>query len=75
MGATVQISAPDGLADAYLTRPDDEPHPGVLYITDAFGLRPTTEGMADRIAADGYVVLAPNVYYRAGRTPVCSSVT
>jgi carboxymethylenebutenolidase len=26
--------------------------------------------MADRIAARGYVVLAPNVFYRAGRAPV-----
>lgn len=37
---------------------------------DVFGLRPTIEEMADRIAADGYVVLAPNVFYRAGRSPV-----
>ncbi len=67
---TVEIIAPDGVADAYLARPDDEPHPGVLFIMDAFGLRPTIEEMADRIAADGYVVLAPNVFYRAGRSPV-----
>jgi carboxymethylenebutenolidase len=26
--------------------------------------------MVDRIASDGYVVLAPNVFYRAGRSPV-----
>jgi carboxymethylenebutenolidase len=26
--------------------------------------------MADRIARDGYVVLAPNVFYRAGRAPL-----
>jgi carboxymethylenebutenolidase len=69
-GTTVDIAAPDGVADAYLARPDDVVHPGVLFIMDAYGLRPTIEEMADRIAADGYVVLAPNVFYRAGRSPV-----
>jgi carboxymethylenebutenolidase len=67
---TVEITTPDGVADAYLARPDDEPHPGVLFIMDAYGLRPTIAEMVDRIAADGYVVLAPNVFYRAGRPPV-----
>jgi carboxymethylenebutenolidase len=37
---------------------------------DAFGLRPTIEDMVQRIAADGYVVLAPNLFYRGGREPV-----
>ncbi len=37
---------------------------------DAIGLRPRIEEMADRIAAEGYVVLAPNVFYRAGRAPL-----
>jgi carboxymethylenebutenolidase len=68
--STVDITTPDGVADAYLTRPDEDPHPGVLFIMDAYGLRPAIEEMADRIAADGYVVLAPNVFYRAGRAPV-----
>src|SRR5947209_2233300 len=68
---TVEITTPDGTADAYLGRPDDDgPHPGVLFIMDAYGLRPTIEEMVDRLAADGYVVLAPNVFYRAGRAPV-----
>jgi carboxymethylenebutenolidase len=66
----VDITTPDGVADAYLARPDDQPHPGVLFIMDAFGLRPTIGDMIERIAADGYVVLAPNVFYRAGRAPV-----
>src|SRR5881227_2008710 len=68
--STVEIAAPEGVADAYLARPDDRRHPGVLFIMDAYGLRPTIDEMADRIAADGYVVLAPNVFYRAGRPPV-----
>ena len=66
----MKITTPDGVADAYLARPDDLPHPGVLLIMDAYGLRPTIDQMADRIAADGYVVLAPNVFYRAGQLPL-----
>jgi carboxymethylenebutenolidase len=66
----VDIATPHGVADAYLARPDEHPHPGVLFIMDAYGLRPTIHEMVDRIAADGYVVLAPNVFYRAGRAPV-----
>jgi carboxymethylenebutenolidase len=69
--STVDVETPDGTADAYLTRPDDgERHPGVLFLMDAYGLRPRVEEMADRIAERGYAVLAPNVFYRAGRTPV-----
>ena len=65
------MKTPDGVADAYLTRPDDDgAHPAVLFVIDAFGLRPRIEEMADRIAERGYVVLAPNVFYRAGRAPV-----
>ena len=70
MRTTVDIATPDGQADAYLTHPEDGSHPGVLLIADAFGLRPVVDDIADRIAADGYVVLAPNVFYRAGRSPV-----
>ena len=42
----------------------------MLFVIDAFGLRPRIEEMADRIAGQGYVVLAPNALYRAGRAPV-----
>ena len=67
---TVEITIGDGVADAYLARPDAGRHPGVLLVMDAFGLRPAVHELADRIAADGYTVLAPNVFYRAGRSPV-----
>lgn len=69
-GSTVDVPTPDGVADCYLTSPDDRAHPGVLLMIDAIGLRPRIEEMADRIAAQGYAVLAPNVFYRAGRAPL-----
>ena len=72
-GATIDVRTTDGVADAYLARPDDDAsHPAVLFVMDAYGLRPQIERMADRIADQGYVVLAPNVFYRAGRSPVVS---
>jgi dienelactone hydrolase len=70
--SNLDIETPDGVANAYLARPDDEPHPGVLFVMDAFGLRPAIEQMVDRIAADGYLVLAPNVFYRGGRDRVAA---
>ncbi|WP_433591667.1 dienelactone hydrolase family protein [Nocardia sp. CA-145437] len=70
-GMSVDVHTPDGVADAYLTCPDDgAAHPGVLVIQDGFGLRPSLRALADRIAAHGYTVLLPNAYYRHGRAPV-----
>jgi carboxymethylenebutenolidase len=70
-GTTIDITTPDGVADGYLSRPDGpEIQGGLLFLMDAFGLRPVIEQMADRIAEQGYVVLAPNLYYRAGRAPL-----
>ncbi len=63
---TLSITMDDGPCEAYVTRPDDQPHPGVLMFPDAIGLRPQIEQMADRIASWGYVVLVPHMFYRSG---------
>ncbi|HET8759340.1 MAG TPA: dienelactone hydrolase family protein [Solirubrobacteraceae bacterium] len=63
-GDRLEITTADGVADAYRARPDGEVRGSVLLIMDAYGLRPQIERMADRIAERGYVVLAPNVFYR-----------
>lgn len=69
--STIDVPTLDGVADCYLTRPQGNgPHRAVLMICDIIGLRPLIETMADRIAAEGYVVLAPNIFYRAGRAPL-----
>ena len=67
----IEIPTADGVADAYLARPDDDDRrPGVLFMMDALGLQPRIAEMAERIASRGYVVLAPNVFYRGGPAPV-----
>lgn len=64
----IEIQAAAGPAEAIVARPSTGtgPFPGVIMYMDAFGLRPRIQEMAQRIADWGYVVLAPNVFYREG---------
>jgi carboxymethylenebutenolidase len=65
----VSIAAADGPCGGCLFRPEsDGPRPGVLHLTDISGIRPAYRDMGRRLAAEGYVVLMPNVFYRT-RTP------
>jgi len=72
-GERAEITTEDGVADAYRARPDAAPRGSVLLIMDAYGLRPQIEAMANRIAERGYVVLAPNVFYRDVRGELLSA--
>jgi carboxymethylenebutenolidase len=68
---TLDVPAGEGTADVLLAHPaSGGPHPGVVLFTDAFGLRPAAEQHVARLAAAGYSVLAPNVFYRHRRAPV-----
>ncbi|MET3205483.1 UNVERIFIED_ORG: carboxymethylenebutenolidase [Arthrobacter sp. UYEF13] len=64
----IEIPAAEGTAEALVARPStgEGLFPGVILYMDAFGLRPRIGEMAQRIADWGYVVLAPNVFYREG---------
>lgn len=65
----VEIAAADGVADAILYAPGEGRYPGLLFYTDIFGIRPANQGMAQRVAEQGYAVLMPNVFYRYGKPP------
>ena len=69
----LDIKAADGTAEAILYAPDSGKHPGLLFYTDIFGIRPANQGMAKRVAEKGYVVLMPNVFYRYGKPPFDSN--
>lgn len=70
----VAIKTPDGETDAALYTPAGKgPWPGVLIFTDIFGLRPAFRDMGKRMAAEGYVVLIPNPFYRTKKGPLLTS--
>ena len=63
----VEIPAPDGTARGTLVLPEgDGPWPGVVVFADAGGWREAMVEIAEKIAAPGYAVLVPDVFYRAG---------
>jgi carboxymethylenebutenolidase len=67
----VMAKAGDGVADTALFYPEGNgKHPAILIWTDIMGLRPAFRDMARRLAAEGFVVLVPNVYYRTKPAPV-----
>jgi carboxymethylenebutenolidase len=64
---TVEIPTKDGAATTFIAHPEREgPHPVVLFFMDAPGIREELRDMARRIAAAGYYVMLPNLYYRRG---------
>jgi carboxymethylenebutenolidase len=67
----VSVKTADGSADAALFYPAGKGKwPAVLMWPDILGLRPVFREMAKRLAAQGYVVLVPNPYYRTRKAPV-----
>jgi carboxymethylenebutenolidase len=63
----VEVPTQDGLAGASLHVPEGPgPWRAVIMYPDAAGTRGVFREMGDRLAAEGYVVLVPDVYHRAG---------
>jgi carboxymethylenebutenolidase len=53
---------------AYLARPAGAgPSPAVLVIQEAFGLNEHIKDVTRRVAAEGYVALAPDLFHRGGK--------
>jgi carboxymethylenebutenolidase len=64
----IEIKTNDGVAKAGLFKPANASsgNAGVILYMDAFGPRPALDGMAERLAGEGYVVLVPDLFYRSG---------
>jgi carboxymethylenebutenolidase len=70
---TETISLHDGAFDAYLARPalapGETPKGAIVLIHEIWGLVPHITGIADRLAAEGYLVIAPDILSRVGVRP------
>lgn len=64
---TFDIQAADGPCPVRFATPQGAgPWPGVVLLMDGPGMRPAVEELADRLAAAGFAVLAPDLFYRSG---------
>ena len=64
----LDIATADGAMNSFVVHPEEGgPFPVVLFLMDAPGKREELHDMARRLAAVGYFVVLPNLYYRRVR--------
>ncbi len=64
--ATVTLTTTDGEFDCYLAEPEGTPRAAIVVIQEAFGLTAHIERCCDRLAAAGYLTVAPALFHRVG---------
>ncbi len=63
----IEIATKAGRMNTFVTHPErGGPHPLLIFYMDAPGIREELRDMARRLAAVGYYVMLPNLYYREG---------
>lgn len=64
MGQMITIPGKDGSFGGYLAAPANGTGPGIVVIQEIFGINDVMRQMADRLAADGFFALAPDLFWR-----------
>ena len=64
MGERTTITTKDGSFSAYVARPKAASAPAVVVIQEIFGVNPFVRATADRLAAQGYLAVAPDLFWR-----------
>lgn len=63
----IDIETRDGVCPSHLYHPEGSgPWPAVLVFMDGLGIRPAMLQLGERLASQGYCVLLPDLFYRAG---------
>lgn len=62
----VEIGTQDGRMNTFICHPERAaPHPVVIFLMDAPGIREELRDMVRRLGTVGYYVMLPNLYYRS----------
>src|SRR5215471_3462889 len=62
---SIEVRAHDGgTFQAYLSLPPSGSGPGLLVLQEIFGVNAHIKAVTDRWAAEGYVALAPDIFWR-----------
>jgi carboxymethylenebutenolidase len=64
MGEWVQVRGPDGTFKAYVARPNGTPKAAVVVVQEIFGVNAVIRGKADWLAREGYLAVAPDLFWR-----------
>lgn len=67
MGEWVQVAGPDGGFRAYVARPAAAPRAAVVAIQEIFGVNAVMRGKADWLAREGFLAIAPDLFWRLGK--------
>ncbi|MPZ15609.1 MAG: dienelactone hydrolase family protein [Chloroflexi bacterium] len=62
-GEMIEFAANGGSAKGYLARPPAGRGPGVIVVQEWWGLNDQIMGTADRLAAEGFLALVPDLYH------------
>lgn len=62
----IDVKTPTGKMAVVVSEPTAGSHPTVLWFIDAPGIRQAVRDHADRLAAEGYRVVVPDLHHRAG---------
>lgn len=63
MGQMIEFASGGIDARGYLATPDGGTGPGLIVVQEWWGLDDGIKGMADRLASNGFVALAPDLYH------------
>lgn len=66
MSESLAITTLDGRGEfnAYVARPAGSPRAAIIVIQEIFGLNPGIRQKCDRLATEGYLALAPDLFWR-----------